>query len=455
MLPRNSFFAVASCLCLVFFGRGVANSQDFTQFRGTGGRGVAAKSNLPANWTVDENLVWKNEIDGAGWSQPVVWKDNVYVTTAVAANDLKPKNFAGGVRQPQSMGMGGKKPDFEVTWQVVCLDLKTGKKKWATKVKSEVPKHAVHPSNTYATESPAVDADGVYAYFGANGAVVGLDHGGKIRWQKDVGAFKTNNDFGTGSSVAISKGKIFVQVLTEESAKVFCFGTLSGDQKWVRKREGKGSSWSTPVVWDNDQRSELIVSGGMQITSYGLDAGELLWKLDKVKSPTACSVAADKTKIYFGGSDPMSKGPLFAMTAGAAGEIQPKRTNQTFAFCAWRNPRSAPGMSSPISNGDLVYVVDRSVLRTYDAETGEEAFEKQRLPGFKMVVACPVIAGDELILIDEYGAMGAVKVGDQFSYRRLGSVEDTVWASPAVTKDAILVRGVSGLYCIGRKPAGG
>jgi outer membrane protein assembly factor BamB len=297
---------------------------------------------------------------------------------------------------------------------------------------------------------PAVDADGVYAYFGANGTVVSLDHAGKIRWQKDVGAFKTNNDFGTGSSVAISNGKIFVQVLTEESSKIVCFDTKSGNQKWSRQRGGKGSSWSTPVVWKNEKREELVVSGGMQISSYDLRSGETLWKLDKVKSPTACSVAADDNKIYFGGSDPMSKGPLFAMSAGATGEIKPKRTNQTFDYCVWRNPRSAPGMSSPISNGDVVYVVDRSVLRSYDAETGEEKFDKQRLPGLKMVVACPVIVGDELVLIDEYGKMGAVKVGAEFSYRQLGSIEDTVWASPAVTKNAILVRGVNGLYCIGR-----
>lgn len=425
-------------------------AQDFTQFRGAGGRGIATESNLPADWTLEKNLKWNSKVDGAGWSQPVVWKDNVYLTTAVSVKDLKPKNFAGGVRLPQSMGMGGKKPDFEVTWRVVCLDLKTGREKWARPIKTQVPQHAVHPSNTYATESPAVDADGVYAYFGANGAVVALDHKGEIRWQKDVGAFKTNNDFGTGSSVAIADGKIFVQVFSEESAKVFCFGTASGDQKWVKKRPGNGSAWSTPVVWNNEKRSELIISGGMRIDSYGLDSGELLWKLEKVKSPTACSVCADDKRIYFGGSDPMSKGPLFAMSAGADGEIAPKRTNQTFEFCAWRSPRSAPGMSSPISNGKIVYVVDRSVLRSYDAETGEEAFDKERLPGLKMVVACPVIIGDELVLIDEDGKMGAVKVGDQFSYRKLGSLNDTVWASPSVTKDAILVRGVNGIYCIGR-----
>lgn len=420
--------------------------QEFTQFRGVGGKGVV-DAQLEDDFSIKENLVWKTPIAGGGWSQPVVWNNRIYLTTAVAENGLKPMNFASSVRMPQSMGMGAKAPDFKVEWKIICLNETDGKQLWEKTVASGKPKFGVHPSNTFATETPAVDKDGVYAYFGAAGIVVGLDHKGNPKWERKLGVYKTGNDFGTGSSIVIGKNRVFVQNFSEETADVYCFDTASGSEIWKTSRDTKKTSWSTPVLWKNDKRTELICSGNMSVNSYNPENGEALWTVRKVKAATACSICADDQHIYFGGSDPMSKGPFFAIEPGGKGDIEPKRTNQSFESCKWRQTRAAPGMATPVSNGKYVYIADRSILRCLSAETGEKIYE-QRLKGLKLSVACPTIIGDNLVMVDEEGTVGVIKVGKEFSMKIAGKLDDTVWACMGATKDSLLIRGVDNLYRI-------
>ncbi len=110
-------------------------------------------------------------------------------------------------------------------------------------------------------------------------------------------------------------------------------------------------------------RSELISSGGERLTSFSPKTGEKLWTIDNVKAPTACSVASDSQRIYFGGSDPMSKGPLFAVHSRASGDISPKKKNESFSFCDWLESKAGPGMASPVPNGRFVVVIDNNILR--------------------------------------------------------------------------------------------
>ncbi len=145
----------------------------------------------------------------------------------------------------------------------------------------------------------------------------------------------------------------------------------------------------------------------------GPETGNVIWKLGKVKAPTACSVAADKQRIYFGGSDPFAKGPLFALTAGSSGDLTPEKTNGTFAGCAWTEAKAGPGMASPVCDGQYLYVADNNILRCYDAQTGQRLYQN-RLPDMKLVAASPLIVGDMLLIVDEGGTAVLVKVGKEF-----------------------------------------
>ncbi len=426
---------------------------DFPQFRGVDGRGVAEEQEIPLQWksTSEEslNLAWKVALPGSGWSQPIVVGDKLFVTTAAADKDLKPKGFSEGVRTPQSMGLGfmASAPKVNIVWKVLCLDAVSGRIMWQSNVDSGRPKFAIHPSNTYATESPVADDDGIYAYFGNTGKVAGLNHDGEQLWQRDVGAFKTSNSFGTGSSLAIFEGKIFVQNLSQGSADILCLDAKTGGTIWQQSRDKMETSWSSPIIWRNAERVELVVSGGDRVDSYDPTTGQLLWTLNNVKAATACSVCSDLQHVYFGGSDPFSTGPLFALSSGASGDISPSTKNTTFEKCDWLAKRAAPGMASPVSSGSLVYVADKNILRCYDAETGERKYQ-ERIPKLTMVNSSPILIGDKLLLIDETGNAALVQDGPQFKVIGGGKIDDTFWSTPAVSKGRLYFRGVDALYCI-------
>jgi outer membrane protein assembly factor BamB len=175
-------------------------SADWSQFRGGKAMSVVADARLPASWPETPEPAWRAEIDGSGWSQPIVVGDLVFVTTAVGSKSVKPKGMTGGVMDPSTMGRAPK-PKDAVEWRLVCLQLSDGKVLWQSKVAEAVPAFGKHASNTFATETPAASSDTVYAYFGAAGILTAYDFQGQAKWTRSFEPQKINNDFGTGSSV--------------------------------------------------------------------------------------------------------------------------------------------------------------------------------------------------------------------------------------------------------------
>ena len=430
----------------------VRAGENFAQFRGNAGNGTVDAQTIATSWSAEKNIAWRVKNPGAGWSQPIVWGNHVYITGAVAEQDLKPRNFADGVKSPQSMGISlfAKAPDVAMDWQVACLNLGDGSTIWKQSVVSGKPKFPIHPSNSWATETPVADENGLYVYFGASGTVAGLSHDGTLRWKADVGVFKTSNGFGTGSSLAIHDGKVFVQNLSEQNASITCFETTSSRELWKASREKIVTSWSTPLIWTNTERAELIISGGEEVTSYDPSTGNIHWTLKNVKAATACSPCSDSNRLYFGGSDPFSKGPLFAIEAGGEGDLSPGKKNEKFAGCTWLSERNGPGMASPVSTGEYIYSTESNILKCFDANTGERLYQT-RLPGLDLVAASPLLVGDKLLLIDENGKSCWVKSGPEFEVVGSGELPDTFWSTPAVANGLIIFRGVESVYCV--KPA--
>jgi outer membrane protein assembly factor BamB len=283
--------------------------------------------------------------------------------------------------------------------------------------------------------------------------VAGLSHSGELLWRKELGAFPTNNGFGTGSSLAILEDAIFAQHFTEKSASLTCFESASGTVRWSDNRDQMGSSWSSPIVWVNSIRPELISSGGEKLISYSPKTGEKLWMLSNVKAPTACSVASDSQRIYFGGSDPMSKGPLFAVRAGASGDISPKKKNDSFEYCDWLEKKAAPGMASPVSTGIHIVVLDNNILRAYDATSGKK-IQERRLGKLKMIASSPLVVDNNVLVLDEEGNAILLDSTQEYAAVGNGKIDDTFWSTPAIANDSIYLRGINSLYCIRTAQAG-
>jgi hypothetical protein len=183
----------------------VAQGQEnWPQFRGPGARGVADGTTFPERWSATENIAWKADLPGRGWSSPVVWGKHIFLTTVINR----------GVSEAPKKGLylGGNRPQPPASvheWWVYCLDLDSGKVRWKEKVHEGPPPSAIHIKNSYASETPVTDGERVYFYFG-NVGVFTFDLDGKRAWSKPMEPHATRYGWGTASSPALHGDRLYI-----------------------------------------------------------------------------------------------------------------------------------------------------------------------------------------------------------------------------------------------------
>lgn len=416
-------------------------ADDWNQFRGSNAGKLAAIEH-PLEWTEQKNLAWTTTLAGSGWSSPVVVGERIFLTSAESEKGDRPKGMTAGVA---SMGsFRNAKPGLH-RFAVSCLDLRTGKLLWQKVVGEAVPP-VVHPSNTYATESPATDGQHVFTLFATTGTLTAWDLDGNEVWRRELGAYAAGNGFGTGSSLAIADDQVFVQYDNDENSFVAAFDTESGEERWRDPRPPK-TSWSSPLVWSPAGKTQLVTCGADVVTAYHPHDGTVIWKLTGMQSAFSGSPAVDAQRIYFGNSGPMSAGPLVAVAAEAEGEIELDKNFQSEQI-VWSRTRSGPGMASPIVAGGFLYIPGSGgLLNCYDTQTGERVY-RTRVPNMKTVVAS--LWGDEqrVFILDERGTAFVIKTGPEFELLGTNQIDDLVWSTPTIVGDTLLIRGVEKLYCI-------
>ncbi|MEM9827867.1 MAG: PQQ-binding-like beta-propeller repeat protein, partial [Planctomycetota bacterium] len=316
-------------LSIVAWVSSVANADNYPQFRGSGGDAVSPEL-LPTRWSVgendDTNIRWKIRLPGEGWSQPIVWEDRLYLTAAVPV-DAADNQKAGP--EVHSGGYGRNRNDLvnvPYRYQVICLDAGTGEEVWTRTVKQGKPPMPRHSTNTYATETPITDGNRIYAYFGMNG-VHCLNMDGEIVWQKDLGVYEMRAGWGTASSPALLDDRLFVQVDNQEQSFVVALDTKTGNEIWKVNRD-EFSQYSSPYIWKNSLRNELVL-GGMVYRSYDPATGKELWRLDMNKGRSSATPIAIGDRLYVGnefrnrGGADDGGGRLYRVKPGGTGDITP------------------------------------------------------------------------------------------------------------------------------------
>ena len=246
------------------------------QFRGPDASGVAEDAQLPERWSQTENVAWKTDIPGLGWSSPVVWGDRIFVTSVIPMVDQeKPRT---------GIYLDGRRvnpPPGEHRWMVYCIDFNTGEIRWAREVHRSTPKSARHLKNSFASETPVTDGERVYAYFG-NVGVFAFDMDGMPVWSHPIGPFPSRTGWGTAASPVLHDRRLYIVCDNEEQSFLVAFDARTGKQIWRVERDEK-SSWSTPHVWQHDGKAEIVTNASSRIRSYDLE-GKLLWELGGASS---------------------------------------------------------------------------------------------------------------------------------------------------------------------------
>ena len=417
---------------------------DWPQFLGPGARAVAANANLPDRWSAAENVAWKTDIPGRGWSSPVAWGNRVFLTTAVDQGKLEPPG--------KGIFSGGERPKVaaqELQWKVLCLDLPSGKILWERLVHQGTPPGPIHVKNSYATETPVVDGERVYAYFG-NIGVFCFDFEGRPLWSMPLERHAVRNGWGTAASPVLFRDRLYLVNDNEEQSYLLAVDKRTGKQAWRVERDEK-SNWSTPCVWANEQRIEIVTPGTGKVRGYGLD-GKLLWWLEGMSKITSATPYADGGLLYVSSGFVAGKlRPVYAIRPGAAGDIslQPDQTSN--AAIAWSNPLAAPyNPTTLVYDGRLYVLHDRGLLGAFNARTGAVLYDPQQLPKGKHFTSSPWASNGRIFCLNEDGLTFVVRAGDKFEVLRTNKLadDDMCLATPAMIGDRLLLRSSARIYCI-------
>jgi outer membrane protein assembly factor BamB len=486
------------CFLIIVIPTSVFGVDNWPQWRGPQSNSLTTAENLPAEWAEDKNIAWKVAIPGAGWSQPIVWGNKIFITSAITENQRKPQagdfnpmatadgpdvgfGFSRGPggfpgrddsnrdesnrERPDRGGPGGERrgpggfpgfgepsppPDKIYTWKVMCLDSNTGKVIWEGTAHSGKPRTTVNRNNTYASETPVTDGERVIAYFGNMGLYC-YDMSGKPLWSKDLGAYKMQMGWGTGSSPVLCGDRVFIQCDNEEKSFLVALDKRTGDELWRLERNEK-SNWSTPYIWKNKQRIELITAGGTKLQSYNPENGELFWEMD-AGGRNSLTPVGDQDFLYSDSVDRMmgGRGPIVAVRAGASGDISLKEGETSNDYVAWSVPLMTFRVSSPLLYEGCLFMLDqqRGQVRCYDAKTGQENYS-ERLQGARGFSASPWASDGKVFCLDETGLTFVLKAGPEFKVLATNKLDETFWSSVAVVGEKMLLRGVDHLYCIAK-----
>lgn len=392
----------------------IVAADDWPQFRGPTGMGVVAKE-LPEKWSQNENLAWKVEIPGPGNSTPIVWGDRIYLG--------------------YYSGSGS-----NLERHLLALDRKTGKRIWDEAVPVKLPEQErIREEHGYTTNSPTVDADRVYAFFGKSG-VFAFSHDGKKLWQADVG--DKLNGWGSAASPVLVDDLVIVNA-SVESESLVALDKKTGEEKW--RLRGIRESWNTPVlVKPVEGEPELIVAIFGKVLGIDPKTGKQLWTCDTdIGWYMVPSVVAHDGIIYCLGGRP---GGSLAVKVGGRGDVT--RTHRL-----WTSKKGTNVPSPVYHEGKLYWMHDNLELAfRADAKTGAVEYEHtvNRAGG---VYASALLANGKIYYVTRDGKTYVVRPGATFDViaendlRQRGERFD---ASPTAMGNQLLIRSTKHLYCIGK-----
>ncbi len=410
-------------------------AKNWPRFRGPGGLGVSAYTNIPTNWTgkTGEGILWKTKVPLPGHNSPVVWDDRVFLS--------------------------GADPNKR---EVYCFDALSGRILWTGPVQSPTVPGAkpleLGEATGYAAPTVATDGRRVCAIF-PTGDVACFDFSGKRLWTTNLGA--PDSAYGYTSSLEMYRNVLLIQYdqenVEEEKSKLIALDVLSGRIVWQTKRPVPGS-WSSPIVVEVDGRPQVITCGNPWVIAYDPSDGTELWR--------AKCIAGDivPSPIYAGGL-------VFAIEAYTKlVAIRPVRQAQgrgdiTETGIAWSIEDNTPDICSPVSNGQLLYLLTTDgLLLCYEVSDGKKLWEKDLQKNF---FASPSIVGDKLYLLSAEGAMFISQIGPfdkaqsawgrptagRPEYKELARCElgEPCHASPAFMDGRIYIRSSTHLYCISNR----
>ena len=464
--PRSRVFRRAVCAAALFACATLppTSAAHWPAWRGPNGDGTTTTvRNLPAEWSPTQHIKWKQEMPAWSGSSPVVWGDRIFLNTPskeiVAAPaetpppapppgpDGKKGKGKGGGRGPAGGSIGGQE------LLLLCLDRATGRELWRKQVDRGNEFKMQHNSSS---PSPVTDGTHVWTVSG-NGLIACFDFAGTEKWRFNLvekyGVLGANHGYGT--SPVLVDGHLVVQVLhgmkTKEPSYLLALNATTGAVAWRVERPTDAlrespDAYTTPAVAVIDGRKQLVVLGGNYLTGHDAATGAELWRAGGLnpKNDGAFRVVPSPTVRDGMIFAPTRKIPLLAFRAGGQGDISTSRL-----AWSWTDPRTAPDVPSPVSDGPRFYMAsDNGTLTCLDAKTGTVIYGPEDT-GIGRTWASPILADGKIYLTGQTGETAVIQAGPTYKLLAKNALDGSYTLStPAFVDGEIILRTGTHLYCL-------
>lgn len=415
------------------------SSETWSSWRGPTQNGVAdPQTDPPTEWSEEKNIKFKTPLVGKGHSTPVVWGNQIFVTSAEPV----------GKKFPAILDTApGAHDNFSVSQQhrflVSSFDRKNGTLVWQKTLDQVVPHEGGHFTGSLASASPVTDGKRVYAFFGSHGLYC-LDYQGQLIWKKIIGRMNSKHAHGEGSTPALQDGVLVVNWDHEGQSFVIAIDAGTGEILWKVNRP-EVTSWSSPIIVKVDGRYQAVIPGTAATRGYELQTGKVVWQCGGLSNNVVASPVYEDGIVYVGSSyDTQSF--LAISLAGAKGDITES------PHVLWHRRRHTPYVPSPLVFRSTLYFFRhyQGILYRLDGPSGKEK-DVFRLPGLTNIYASPTAAQNRIYIVDRGGRTMVLDHADQPKILALNRLNDSFSASPVAVGNELILRGEKSLYIISAK----
>jgi outer membrane protein assembly factor BamB len=400
-------------VCAFAFHASVSPAQEWTRFRGPNGSGVSEATTIPSRWT-QADFNWKIGLPGVGQSSPVLWGNQLFLTSA---DETRP------------------------VVHLLCIDTARGTVRWQKDF--DLVPYPLHPYNTFASATPAVDGQRVYLAWLSRGhyRVGALDHEGHAVWERDLGPFESQH--GSGSSPIVYGDRVIVTKDPDGDSFVLALDARDGQTRWQTPLHGTRADYATPCIAEALGPKPWMLFTSMEDGVLALDAqtGALVWQLAKVFTQRCVSSPLIASGLIIGSCGSGAGGNyLAAVRPGNPSERRPPEL-------AYVIRRSAPYVPTSVAYGQWLFLwSDGGIVTCVDAPTGTVHWQERAGGNF---FASPICVDGRLFNVSSSGEVVVLKAAEHFEELARNSLGEGTRATPAVSGGRMYVRTFKHLFSVG------
>jgi outer membrane protein assembly factor BamB len=405
-----------------------AQNVNWSHFRGNNLNGISDSKDVPVQWNDSVNVLWKVPLKGKGWSSPVVWGEQVWLTTAT----------------PDGKQMFG-----------LCLNAKSGKEVFNIKLFDSDSTYKKHDFNTYATPTACIEQGFVYIHFGTSGTACVRTKDGTVAWKRTD--LKCEHIQGPASSPVIYKNMLILHLEGSDIQYIVALDKTTGKTIWKTDRPkelydklqpiGK-KAYITPVIINVNGRDLLISNGSAACIAYDILTGKEVWRVVQGEDSTISMPVTENGIVYFytgfvTPKDGEQYSELIAVDPAGSGDIT------STPYVKWRFKEPVLQLLTPLIKDGLIYTINtKNQFNCIDAATGKQVYTKRMTAKYN---SSPVYAGGNIYFTSVQGETTVIKEGRKLDIVSRNKIEGEVYATPAITGNSIIIRTADKLYCISKK----